>query len=75
MGWDKIVELIIAVGLPAAEKIWQKVAAGGDPTQADWDEIKAAAAQMSRDRALAMLAAKGIDPASDQGKLILSLVG
>lgn len=74
MSWSILAQLIISVGLPAAEAIWKKAAAGTDPTQADWDEIKAMAAQKAVDRALIQLKAKGIDPESEQGKLILSLV-
>ena len=73
MKWDKIVELILLVGIPTAEKIWQKWTAGADVTQADWDELKAAAYQTAKDRMLKVLQAQGIDPESPQGKALLAL--
>lgn len=74
MGWDVIANLIISVGLPAAEEIWKKAAAGTDPTQTDFDELRVLAAQKAVDRALVQLKASGIDPESEQGKLFLTLI-
>lgn len=74
MNWAEAIQLIIAVGLPAAEKIWQKVASGKDPTQADWDELRALTNQKASDQMLTVLKAQNIDPASDAGKAFLALV-
>ena len=40
MGWEALIPLIAQVGLPLAERIWQKWQSGKDVTQADWDELK-----------------------------------
>lgn len=73
--WAVIVPLIIELGLPAAEKIFQKWQAGGVATQADFDEIRGLANQTAQDRAKARLIANGIDPASPEGLRLLALVG
>lgn len=72
MKWDTIALLIAQYGIPFAEKVWEKAAAGTAPTAADWAELTALAAQTSRDRMLAALARAGIDPNSDQGKALLA---
>lgn len=73
MTWEILIPIIVKYGLPLAEKLWVKWASGALPTQADWDELKAAAAQTSNDRMLAALTKAGIDPNSDQGKALLAL--
>ncbi len=74
MKWDEIARLIIQVGLPAAEAIWQKLASGKDATQADWDELKVLTSKRSKDQMLLVLQQQGIDPESTQGKAFLALV-
>ncbi len=73
MGWAEIAKLIIAIGLPAAESIWQKWASGKDPVQADFDALKALTSKRSKDEMLAVLKDQGIDPESAQGKAFLAL--
>lgn len=73
MTWEILVPIIVKYGLPLAEKLWQKWTSGAVPTQADWDELKALANQMSQDRMTAALIRAGIDPNSDQGKALLAL--
>ena len=75
MNWATIASIIAQYGIPLAEKLWQKWASGSDPTQADWDELKALGAQTMRSQMLLALGRAGIDPASDQGKALLALVG
>lgn len=45
MPLSALIPLIIQYGLPFAQMIWQKVTAGGNVTQADFDELNALAAQ------------------------------
>ena len=71
MGWAEIAKLIIAVGLPAAESIWKKWAAGKDPEQADWDELKILTSRDSKYQMLRVLQEQGIDPESEQGQGVL----
>ena len=73
MGWEILIPIIAQYGLPLAEKLWSKWASKAEVTQADWDELKAAAYQTARDRMLKVLADNGIDPASEQGKAFLAL--
>lgn len=73
MDWLTLAQLIIAVGLPAAEKIWSKWAAGQPPAPADWDELRLASSQVGKDRMLLALQAAGIDPNSPQGKTFIAL--
>lgn len=45
MEWEALIPLIAQVGIPLAEKIWQKAVSGKDVTQADWDELNAIEAE------------------------------
>ncbi len=71
--WAALIPIIAQYGLPLAEALWLKWASGNQPTQADWDELKALASQTAKDRMLKVLADHGIDPASDQGNAFLAL--
>ncbi len=73
IGWDRWIEIIAVYGLPLAEKLWTKWASGSDPTQADWDDLRAAVNQSAKDRMIKMLLDQGIDPASEQGQLFIKL--
>ena len=75
IGWDQWIVIIAQYGLPLAEKLWVKWSTKADPTQADWDELRAAVGQTAADRMLKALQDQGIDPASEQGKLFLALAG
>ena len=74
MGWELLIPLIAKVGLEVGYAIWQKASAGQAPTDADWQELLSLANQSAADRLRARLLAAGIDPDSDQGKLLLGLV-
>lgn len=74
MDWNTIALLIAQYGIPFAEKVWEKAAAGNAPAASDWAELNALAAQTSKDRMLAALGRAGIDPNSDQGKALLAAV-
>jgi len=73
MGWEQLIPIIAQYGLSLAEKLWQKWSSGATPTQADWDDLRAAAGQTAKDRMVKMLLDQGIDPISEQGKLFIAL--
>lgn len=73
MNWAVLVQVILQFGVPAAEQIWKMFSSPSGPTQADWDVLKALAANTARSRMLEALAANGIDPASPQGMALLAL--
>lgn len=73
MGWETIVALILSQGLPLAEKLWQKWAAGNPPTQSDWDELIALGKIFARQQMMLALARNGVDPSSPQGLAFLAL--
>ena len=73
MGWEVLIPIIAQYGLPLAEKLWVKWSSGAAPTQADWDDLRAAAGQTAKDRMIKMLQDQGIDPASEQGQLFIKL--
>ena len=73
MGWDVLIPIIAQYGLPLAEKLWAKWSSGAVPTQADWDDLRAAVGQTAKDRMIKMLQDQGIDPASEQGQLFIKL--
>ena len=73
MGWDVLIPIIAQCGLPLAEKLWAKWSSGAVPTQADWDDLRAAAGQTAKDRMVKMLLDQGIDPASEQGQQFIKL--
>lgn len=73
MDWITLANLILTVGLPAAEKLWNLVTSGTPPTQADWDALKALASAKASDKMAAQLTAAGIALDSAQGKAMLAL--
>lgn len=75
MDWLLFAQLIIQLGLPAAEKIFNKWSAGGELTAKDIQEVKDAAALTAQDRVKARLVAARIDPQSEEGKKFLALAG
>jgi len=60
MGWEALIPLIVQYGLPLAERIWQKWANKEPVSQADWDELKAMAAETPESLAKKVIAAKGL---------------
>lgn len=74
MSVDLIVQLILQLGVPIAEQAWKMFATPNYvPTQADWDALKALAANTARTRMVDALKSNGIDPASPQGVALLAL--
>lgn len=72
--WAALIPIIAQYGIPLAEALYKKWAAGKDPTDTDWAELRALASQSALDRAKAVLASKGIPLDSEQAQLILSLI-
>lgn len=72
--WAIIANLIVTQGIPVAEAIFQKWSAGAEPTQKDFDDIRALASQTAADRLKAGLVAAGIPLDSDQARALLALV-
>jgi hypothetical protein len=64
MSWPVLIPIIAQYGLPVAEKLYQKWTSGALPTQADFDELRAAGQQTAADRMKSALVAAGI-PLSD----------
>ena len=58
-----------------AYQLWQYISTGKNPTQAEWDALNALASQKASDRMLLALKRAGIDPLSDQGKLLIVAAG
>ena len=57
--WTSLLPIIAQYGLPVAEKIWLLTTKKTDPTQADWDELKALAQKTSADYLAEAAAKKG----------------
>lgn len=74
MPWPVLIQLIAQYGIPLAENLFQKWSSGKAPTQADFDELRALAAQTALDRLKLQLTAKGIALDSDQAKTLIALV-
>lgn len=72
MNWIVIAQLVAQYGIPVAEAIFQKVQSGQEPTQADFDQLKAMAQQTAQDRMRAQLVAAGVDLESDLAKQLLA---
>lgn len=74
MSWEALIPVIIAQGLPVAEKLWALWTTGSVPTQADWDALKALALNTRKADMMASLIRNGVDPASPKGLALLALV-
>jgi len=71
MDWTLVAQLIVNIGLPAAEKLIAKWENNGPVTVAEFQEVKAAATQTAADRMKVQLQAAGI--ALDDPKAIALL--
>jgi len=72
--WAMLIPLIIQYGLPFAEKIWVLWSSKTDPTQADWDSLKALAAQTPVTQMQAALMRAGIPLDDPRAVALLALV-
>lgn len=73
MTWATLLPIIIQYGLPVAEAIWAKAAAGKDPTAQDWTDLTALTARTAKSRVVVLLLNNGIDPTSEKGITLLAL--
>lgn len=60
MNWSLLIPIIAQYGLPLAERLFAKWSTDNVPTQADFDELRAAAQQSAADRMRAALNAARI---------------
>lgn len=77
MNWIVIAQLVAQYGpqgIDLAEKLWQKWSAGKEPTQADFDELRAFASVSARDRLKAQLTLAKIPLDAPQALALLALV-
>lgn len=74
MNWALLIPIIANYGLPLAEKLWQKWSTKGEPTQADWDELKALGMQTFHSQLLAALTRNGISVDDPRAKELLKLI-
>ena len=74
MNWLLFTQLILEVGLPAAERIFQKWQSGNPVTQADIDELKALGLVTPKEQLLKALAAAGVASGSPEASALLALI-
>lgn len=75
MNWATIAQLIIQIGLPAAQKIWEKWQVKGEPTAEDWAELRLLANRTPESLLMQALINNNIDLNSEKAKELLRLVG
>lgn len=74
MEWVTLASIIAQYGIPFAEFLFNKIQTKGEVTPEEWAQLKQLASVSAKSELLERLKAAGIDPASDQGKAMLSLV-
>ena len=74
MEWVTIATLVAEYGIPFVEFLINKIQTKGQVTPEEWAQLKVLANVSAKQELLNLLQAKGIDPASDQGKALLALV-
>lgn len=74
MDWKTIMDLIIAIGLPATMQIVKNWTTGVPVTEDKLNELAALTSRDAVNRMTAVLTANGIDPASPQGQAFIALV-
>ena len=74
MTWASLIPLIAQYGIPLAESLWQKWSSKSDPTQADWDELKAMASQSAKDAAKQAITNAGLSLTDPKAVAILALI-
>ena len=68
------IQLIMKVGVPLAEKLWQKWSSGKELTQADWDELKAISEKTPESQLSDALVRAGIPLDSEKAKKLFELL-
>lgn len=74
MSWEVLIPIIAQYGIPLAEKLWQKWSSKVEPTQADWDELKALGSQTARSQMTDAIARAGISLDDPRAIELLKLV-
>ena len=75
MGWEALIPIIAQYGIPLAENLFQKWTSGNPPTQADFDELRALAAQTAEDHMKAAITRAGISLTDPKAVALLALTG
>lgn len=75
MNWAILLPIIAQNGIPVAEALYKKWAAGNPPSQVDFDELRALAKQTAIDRVKARLAANGIPLDDPKAVELIALLG
>lgn len=73
--WAALIPIIAQYGLPLAETLFKKWSSGVDPTQADFDELRAMANVTAYDKMKEQLTSAGIPLDDPKAKALLALVG
>jgi hypothetical protein len=73
MSIDIVLQVLLKYGIPVAEQVWKMFSGTGQPTQADWDTLRALGEKTGKQQLKDALLRNGIDPESDQGKALLAL--
>ena len=73
IGWAVWIPIIVQHGLPLAERLWRLSAGSGEPTQAEWDELKGLAAKTATAQMAEALVKAGIEPGSPRAIALLEL--
>ena len=73
MNWAILIPIIAQYGLPLAEKLWTKLAAGNPVTQADWDELNAMTQQNATAQMQVALTNAGIPLTDPHAVALLAL--
>jgi len=74
LSWVTVANLIVSIGVPAAQKLVALWESKAQVTAAALNDLITAESQTARDRMLLTLKAQGIDPASPQGLALLAAV-
>lgn len=72
--WATLIPIIAQEGIPMAEALWKLWAAGNEPTQADFDNLRVLGRQTALDHVKAQLIAKGIALDSPQAFALIALI-
>jgi len=75
MTWDLILRAIVLYGIPLTTDLLERWSRNEPVTLEDFNKARALATQTAQDRMRLRLVANGIDPESEQGKMLLSLAG
>ena len=75
MTWDLILRSLVLYGIPLTADLIQKWSSNEPVTLEAFNQARALANQTARERMLKRLVENGINPESEQGKMLLELAG